>query len=398
MLTVFLIVVVDLIGFGVIIPLLPFYAQYFQASAVEVTMLMAVYSLAQFIAAPYWGRLSDRVGRRPVLLLTLAGLIGAYIWMGFVESLAALFAARVIGGFMAGNIATAFAYVADITTRENRAKGMGLVGAAFGIGFMIGPALGGLLAGSDPVNADFRTPAFVAAAFSSVALIIGIFALKESLSAEVRTKVSEQSLSQRWRDLGQAISAPAVRKPLTLVFLATFVFAGLEATFAIWARHRFEWGPEQTGYLFAFLGFLSAAVQGGMIGRLTRQFGEARLVIGGSVLLALGIAGAPVAPDTVTVVAALGLAGLGFSLASPALSSLVSLGAGEQIQGGVLGASRSAATLGRVVGPVFSGVVYQAASPDAPFYAGGVVMIVVAVMALGLMRPPGRSGGVANGA
>jgi len=387
MLIVFLIVFIDLVGFGIIIPLLPFVAQHYEASALEVTLLMAVYSLAQFIAAPYWGRLSDRIGRRPVLLISLGGLMLTYIWLGFAASLAALFAARIVGGFMAGNIATAFAYVADITTRENRAKGMGMIGAAFGLGFMIGPAIGGILAGSDPATADFQTPAFVAAGFSAGALIAGFFLLKESLSPEIRARVAGQSARSRFKDLLEALRSPSVRRPLLLVFLATFVFAGLEATFAIWARYTFEWGPEQTGYLFAFLGFLSALVQGGMIGKLTKMFGEVRLVVVGSVLLAAGLSSAPWTPGPMSAVAALGMAGFGFSLLSPSLSSLVSLGASEDVQGGVLGASRSAATLGRVAGPAFSGVMYQFFNPDAPFIAGGFVMVVVAVLAFGLISP-----------
>ena len=197
MVVLFLVVVIDLIGFGIIIPLLPFFAEHYQASPFQVGLLMAVYSLTQFVAAPFWGLLSDKIGRRPVLLFSLAGAVLAYLWLGVAEELWALFAARAIGGFMAGNISAAFAYVADITTRETRAKGMGMVGAAFALGFTIGPAIGGILAGSDPHNADFQSPAFAAAGLSAFALVLGVFTLKESLSDEIRKRIAEKPKETR---------------------------------------------------------------------------------------------------------------------------------------------------------------------------------------------------------
>ncbi|MHC8509210.1 MAG: MFS transporter [Rhodospirillales bacterium] len=392
MLTVFLIVVVDLIGFGVIIPLLPFYAQAFNASPLEVALLMASFSMAQFIAAPWWGRLSDRIGRRPVLLTALAGLTLCYVWLAFAESLAALFAARTAAGFMAGNIAAAFAYAADITTRETRARGMGMVGAAFGVGFMIGPAVGGVLAGADADGADFRTPALAAAGLSAAAFLFGLARLKESLPAETRAKTAGQTPRKRWANLAEALSSPAVRGPLMLIFAVTFVFAGLEAMFAIWARQAMGWGPVHAGWLFAFLGFLSAAVQGGLAGKLAARFGETRLTVAGAVLLALGFAAAPLgagtAAEAAAVTAALGAAAVGFSLVSPALTALVSIGAPEDMQGGVLGASRSASTLARVGGPAFAGLIYQFIGPNAPFFTAAAVMVLTAAAAPVLARTP----------
>src|SRR5580700_11130664 len=182
----FLIVLIDLIGFGLVIPLLPFYAVRFHASPQEVTVLMAVFSLASMLTAPLWGRLSDRVGRRPVLMVSMAAAALAYLWMGFASALWMLFAARALAGACAGNIAAAQAYIADITKPEDRAKGMGLIGAAFGLGFIIGPALGGLLAGHDPATADVQTPAWVAAGLSFVALCGVFLLLAESLPADRR--------------------------------------------------------------------------------------------------------------------------------------------------------------------------------------------------------------------
>ena len=189
----FLIVVVDLIGFGIIIPLLPFYAEFFYADPATVGLIMATYSLTQFLAAPYWGQLSDRIGRRPVLLVSLAGSAVAYFWLGFADELWVLFAARALGGLMAGNISAAFAYVADVTTPKNRAKGMGMIGAAFGLGFIIGPAVGGILAGPDPINADYKSPAFAAAGLSMMAFALGVIFLKESLSREIRDRLKART-------------------------------------------------------------------------------------------------------------------------------------------------------------------------------------------------------------
>ncbi|MBT7505127.1 MAG: MFS transporter, partial [Rhodospirillales bacterium] len=245
MLTLFLIVMVDLIGFGLYIPLLPFFAEHYDATPFMVGLVMAVYSLGQFIAAPFWGQISDRYGRRPVLMVGMAGAAASYIWLGFADTLWMLFAARAISGIMGGNISAAFAYMADITTRENRAKGMGMVGAAFGLGFIAGPAIGGILAGSDPSNADFQTPAFAAAGLSTIAFILTATVLKESLSIEDRQRAAQAVRVSRFRQIGAALHDPATGRLLLLIFLATFVFAGLESTFAMWSRRTYGWGPEQ---------------------------------------------------------------------------------------------------------------------------------------------------------
>jgi len=394
----FLIVVIDLIGFGVIIPLLPFYAEYYQATPAQVGLVMATYSLAQFIAAPVWGRMSDRIGRKPVLLISLAGAALSYVWLGYSETLWTLFAARAIGGFMAGNISTAFAYVADITTRENRARGMGMIGAAFGLGFIVGPAVGGLLAGSDPVHADFRSPALTAAAMSVVAFVLTLTILKESLSPEIRQRLATQVPQSRRQQFLKAITRPEVTRLLLISFLATFAFAGLEATFAMWSRRQFGWGPEQNGYLFAYIGVLGALVQGGLIGRLTKRFGEINLIVQGAVALSVGILLIPFSSTLPVLVIAMMIAAYGFSVISPALSSSLSLRAGENEQGGMMGVSRSATTLARVAGPANAGFLFAYLGQNWPYYAGAAVMALVAILALrlrmkGSMTPETATGG-----
>ena len=382
MLIIFLVVLIDLIGFGMIIPLLPFYAEFFEADPAVVGLLMATYSFTQFLAAPFWGRLSDRIGRRPVLLVSLAGAAMAYVWLGFAESLWVLFAARAASGAMAGNISAAFAYVADITTPANRAKGMGVVGAAFGLGFIAGPAIGGALAGADPAHADFQTPAFAAAGLSFLALILALIRLKESLSPEIRASTASGPPGKgRWK-FTAALRHPRVGLLILFSFLVTFVFAGMEATFPMWSRRQFGWGPEQTGYVFAFMGLLSAMIQGGLIGRLAQRFGEARLILQGAIALACGVALIPFSDNLPMLLTAMLLLGCGFSVITPSLNSLISLQVGEGEQGGILGIARSATTLARVIGPAWAGLLFSIFGKDWPFYGGALVMAVVIYLGL----------------
>ena len=382
----FLIVLIDLIGFGIIIPLLPFYAEYFRATPDVVTLVMATYSLAQLFSAPLWGRLSDRIGRRPVLLFSLGGATLSYIGLGFADELWILFAARAFGGAMAGNIAAAFAYVADVTTPENRAKGMGLVGAAFGLGFVAGPAIGGVLAGPDAANADFQSPAFAAAGLSFVAFAMAIFLLKESLAPELRRRTTAGPRTRYWPFMIEILRRPHLGLLIGVSFLATVVFAGMEATFAMWSERQFGWGPQQNGYLFAFVGILIAAVQGGLIGPLVRRFGEARLILQGTVALALGLVVIPLSDSLAPLVAAVVMVAYGFSVTTPSLNSLISLRVGATEQGGVLGVARAATTLSRVVGPVCAGVLFAVFGKEWPFFVGAAVMVGVLFLSLRILK------------
>lgn len=369
----FLIVFIDLVGFGVIIPLLPFYAEHFQASPTQVGLLMASFSLAQFITAPLWGRLSDSIGRRPVLIATLAAASLSYVALAFAANLWMLFAARIVGGAMAGNIATAFAYAADISTPGQRAKAMGVVGAAFGLGFIFGPAIGGLVAGADPANADFRSPALVAAGLSAIAGLLTLARLPESLAAAQHSAVRRGGPG-RLHVLVTALRQPGMGGLIVLAFTSTLVFAGMETIFALWSRRQFGWGPEQNGYVFAFIGLISACLQGGLMGPLASRFGEIKLVIAGAAALSLGMLGIPHADTWPLLLPAMALAGIGFSLMTPSLNSLVSLRAPAAVMGGMMGVTRSATTLARVMGPPGAGLLFDRLGNDAPFLAGAAIM------------------------
>ena len=378
----FLIVFVDLVGFGVIIPLLPFYGEHFGATPAQVGLLMAAYSLTQFIASPFWGRLSDRIGRKPVLVVTLVGAVGAYVLLGFADTLWMLFVARLVGGAMAGNISTAFAYVADVTGPANRAKGMGLIGAAFGLGFIFGPAIGGILAGKDPLNADYTTPALAAAGLSALALVLTVVLLKESMPEKSRARQATMPPRLRWQKFMQTVAQPKVTLLLGISFLATMVFAGMETTFAMWSRRQFGWGPEQNGYLFAFVGILSAGVQGGLIGRLVRRFGEGKLILNGAVALAVGMVMIPFSTSLPPLLVAMIIIAVGFSLLSPSLNSLISLQVDTDMQGGAMGVTRSVTTLARVVGPGWAGVLFHYLGKEWPFIGGALVMAAVILLSI----------------
>lgn len=369
----FLIVLIDLIGFGIIIPLLPFYAEAHGADPYTVGLLVASYSLFQLFAAPAWGRLSDRIGRRPVLILGMAGAAVSYLLLAYADTLWALFLARALGGAMAGNISAAFAYAADVTTPENRAKGMGTVGAAFGLGFILGPAMGGLLAGPDAATANYAAPALAAAALSAIALVLTAVRLPESLPPERR---GPQQRGDALAAMGLVLRRPALRRLFAISFLTTFVFAGMEAIFALWSERSFGWGPQQNGYAFAYIGVLAAVLQGGATGLLVARFGEGRLVLVGILTLALGILGIPFAPGVPGLIVVLAVVAVGFSIVNPALNALVSRQAGDTEQGTVMGVARSVTILARVVGPAGAGILFSAFGKDWPFIAGAAVMLL----------------------
>src|SRR5712691_3039689 len=359
----FLIVFVDLVGFGLIIPLLPFYGERFAASPQQVTILLAVYSLMAMIAAPLWGRLSDRIGRRPVLMASMIAAALAYLWLGLASSLWMLFAARAFAGAWAGNIAAAQAYIADVTPPERRARGMGVIGAAFGLGFIIGPALGGIVAGNELATADLETPGLIAAGLSLIAFLGVVLLLPESRPASERGQPSRGRIAA----LCNALGRPVLSRLLVVFFLVILAFAGMESTFALWAMRQFGWGPAQVGYALTFVGLLSAIMQGGLIGILARRFGEERLMLGGLALIALGLIVLPFARDLPLLLVALSGLALGMGGVQPSLNSLISRRAGVEEQGEIMGVAQAVGSLSRVLGPLIAGSLFGALGRGSPF-------------------------------
>jgi DHA1 family tetracycline resistance protein-like MFS transporter len=287
-----------------------------------------------------------------------------------------LFAARALAGACAGNIAAANAYIADVTTPENRAKGMGMIGAAFGLGFIIGPALGGVLAGNDMATADLRSPGMLACGLSVLAFLGVIVALKESLPAGLPPRPRRSRVAALRDALGRKVLA----RLLAVFFLAILAFAGMEATFALWAMAQFGWGPAQIGYVFTYVGLLSAVMQGGLIGRLTARFGEEKLLVAGLALIALGLVVLPAARDLALLVVSVSFLALGMGAMQPSLNSLISRRAGAEEQGEVMGVAQSVASLSRVLGPLLAGLLFAGLGRDSPFLCGMVLVVGAALL------------------
>ncbi len=376
---IFLVVAIDLIGFGIVLPLLPLYAKHYGAGPAVIGLLAISYSVTQLIFTPIWGALSDRRGRRPILLLSLIGAVVFYALFGWAPSLLWLFAARLGAGVFAANISTAMAYIADLTSRENRAKGMGLIGAAFGIGFVIGPAVGGFLS-----QYSYHLPGYGAALLSFSALILAFFKLPESLSAP--TVISRTSF---WQPIQKALRQKDFQRPVLMYFLTTFAFASLQVTFPLFTQEVFRLDVKHVGYLFALSGVMSILLQGGWIGRLSQKFGEGVLAITGAAIYVIGLAAIPFAKSVYLLVLIMALLGLATGLTLPTLTSLLSFAADETSQGSVLGVSRSVGTLARILGPLWGGWCYGALGLSWPFWSAAFLSLaaVAAGWSLRKLKP-----------
>ena len=385
----FLIIFMDLVGFGLLIPLLPFYVQRVGAGPEIITLVLGLYSLGQFVAAPLWGRLSDSWGRKPVLALTSFGLAASYLMLAYADSLALLVVSRLFGGIMAGNIAAAQAYVSDVTTSATRAKNMGILGAALGLGFTFGPAIGGVLGGHDLATADFKTPALAAAAVTAAAAIAVVLFLKESLDPAIHAGRSQQSRALLHQRLRAALSRHVLVTLIAAGFLCITAFALFEAVFGLWANAVFRYGPAQIGYVLTGMGVISVAVQGGAIGRLSRAFGERNLVTAGLALSGLGYAAIALAASQPIMIGGCVLLTLGSALFNPGVASLVSREAADHERGAVLGLYQGASALGRVIGPAFAGLLYVSWGTQAPFWAA-VALVAPALALAVLVRRRGR--------
>ncbi len=375
----FFTVFIHLLGFGIIIPLLPYYAERFGASGLTVGLLTTSFSLAQFLFAPVWGRLSDRIGRRPVLLgsLILTGV--SYLVFAVAGSLPVLFASRIFAGIAGATLSTAQAYIADTTTPENRTRGMGLIGAAFGMGFIFGPAMGGILS-----RWGFSVPAYAAAGLALTAFLFALALLPESLPSEARDEAARRRM--RATSFREALRRPVVGTVLALFFVATLCFSGMEAILALFCERFFHWGPHQIGYLFAYVGVVAAVLQAGIVGALAKRFGERALVRAGLALMGAAFVTAGVVPPLALFLVTMGVIAIGSGLITPSMSSLVSLATPPDEQGGILGVYQSLGSLGRAVGPFLGGLVYDMVSPGAPLWMAGAVLLVAAVAAARIPR------------
>jgi DHA1 family tetracycline resistance protein-like MFS transporter len=379
---IFLIVFIDLVGFGIVIPILPLYAEQYGPSPVIFGLLMASFSIMQFIAAPILGRLSDRVGRRPVLLISLLGSAFGYVLFGIAGSLGMLLASRIIDGISGGNISTAQAVIADITGPEDRARGMGIIGAAFGLGFILGPAIGALLVTVAP-----WLPGIGAAAASLIAFVLVLTRLPETLAPEARREARRHPLNLS--SLAEALSHPLVGLCLLMVFCTIFAFANFETTFAQFARLRFGFQTSTIAWLFVYAGVLGAVVQGGLVGHLAARFGEIRLIVAGTALSFVSLGLLPYASSRGPLLSVLAVLALGQGVAHPSLSAFTSKLVDPDEVGGVMGVYQGMSSLGRIVGPFWGEVVYGTIGFAWPFRTGSIFMLLacwVAVVAMLRLR------------
>src|SRR5918993_3440761 len=356
LIVIFTTVFIDLVGFGIVIPVLPFYAEgtLFNATPRTVGLLFASYSIMQLIFSPVLGGLSDKYGRRPVLLLSIIGTGIGFLILGFATTLWMLFVGRILDGITGGNISTAQAYIADVTTPENRAKGMGLIGAAFGLGFIFGPALGGILS-----QWGIHVPFVFAAGLCFANAVLLYFTLPETVTPDHPARVSA-ARGRGFTQLIDSLKQPRLGFVLTIYFLFVVAFSIMTTSFSLYTMFRFGYDARHTGYLFAYVGLIAVVIQGGLIGRLVKRFGELPLVIFGALCFAISLFAVPFVGPAAGGLAALlvggGVFSMGNSLATPALTSLASKSAGPGEQGSVLGVTQSVASLARAVGPFLAAI------------------------------------------
>jgi DHA1 family tetracycline resistance protein-like MFS transporter len=385
MLIVFLVIVLDLIGFGIMVPILAYYVVQLGGGPELATFCMALYAVGMLISTPILGRLSDYYGRRPILMLSMVGAIFGYLMLGFAQSLWVVALSRLLAGLMAGNIAAAQAYITDITSEEDRAKGMGLIGAAFGLGFIIGPALGSYLAGNDFATANLFLPAMVSTGMSAAAFLAIVFLLPESLDPEHRDALRKEPRVGRMQVVRELWRRPLIPHFLIGVLIYNTGAGLVESIYPLWVRDTgIALGPRDLMPLLLAGGVVLSIVQGGLIGPLTRAFGEHRLFQIGAIGFSLAMVGTVIAGEYGSYYGA--MAALAFQSGAAALvltsmQSLVSQCAGPTERGMLLGVYSSAGTLGRVLGTLVTGVIFARVHIESPYVLTVFLMLCVFVIA-----------------
>ena len=374
---------IDFAGFGLILPLLPFWAEHLGANPTEIGLILTIYALAQFIFTPILGSLSDRFGRKPIIIGSLLIEAFSLALTGFAGSLVVLLIARFIGGIGASNIGSAQAVVSDVTPPEGRARGMGMIGAAIGLGFVIGPAIGGILSPIGPA-----VPFIVAMVVAIINALLVLLFLPETHKVREISKTNASRAEQKGilpSGLGQLLRNKTLTRLIVINLLFTTAFTSMEAVFALFSQHMFGWTAKENGYVFAYVGLIIVIMQGGLIGQLVKRFGEQKLLIAGLLMLALGLALLPLSSTLAVMLIALGILSAGNGAVTPTASALLSLTSPRDAQGKVLGLSQGIASLGRIVGPLIAGSIYSLIGPGAPFIFGSVLAFVALLIAFPVM-------------
>jgi multidrug resistance protein len=371
---------IDFASFGLILPLLPFWAEHLGANPTEVGLILTFYALAQFIFTPLLGVLSDRFGRKPIIVVSLLIEAFSLALSGLAGSLVVLLIARFIGGIGASNIGSAQAVVADVTPPEGRARGMGMIGASIGLGFVVGPAIGGLLSPIGPA-----VPFMVAMAVAIVNALLVIAFLPETHKERGAAKTgfsAKKGSGLLPSGVGQVLRNTTITRFIMINFLFTMAFTAMEAVFALFSHQRFGWTAKENGYIFTYVGFIVVLMQGGLVGQLVKRFGERTLLIAGLVMLAAGLALLPWSTSLAFILVALGIVSAGNGAVTPTTSALLSLASPHEAQGETLGFAQGIASLGRIVGPLVAGGMYSLVGPGAPFLIGSILTILAILIAL----------------
>jgi multidrug resistance protein len=371
LLVIFLTIFVNLVGFGIIIPLLPFYAERFGASPLVIGLLFGIYSLCQLVASPALGDLSDRYGRRPVLIFSLLGTVISFVMLALAQTVVMLFLARIVDGLSGGNISTARAYVADITEPKDRARAYGLIGAAFGLGFIFGPALSGVLA-----RISYTAPIWAAAGLTLVATAMAWFWLPETVHR------AAAGTGMPFRNLAAMMQRAGLRRMLVIDFAYWFSFAIFQTTFALFVARRFGFDAPKTGYFFAGFGVLGVIVQGAFIRPIVHKLGDKPTFIIGLVFSAVGLVAAAYAQSVGLLVAALVPLAIGMGFGHPTVSSLVSRAGRHDEQGRVQGAAGAVESLGRALGPVWGNAALQRFGEAVPYLSAAGCLAVTLLLSL----------------
>jgi MFS family permease len=402
----FAVVFINLVGFGLVVPLLPFFAATLDAQAWQITLMFSAYSLGQFFAEPFWGRLSDRIGRKPVLLMTLVANAVGYLALAFAPDVWSAVAIRLFTGLGAGNISTVQGYVADVTPPERRAGRMGLIGAAFGLGFIVGPGLGGLLTQPQLGHIGYQLPIFTASALAALAAIGVIVFLKES-RAKADPAAPRPPFLAGLRD---ARANPVVSRVLLVTLIYMAGFSAMESVFGLWAEGRYAWGAREVGLSFMIIGIVSALNQGVFAGRLARRFGEVRVLAAGMLMFGTSLILQVLAPPhwfpavrldlglfelplpngwIIPVIMILGAGGM--SLAMPNISAIISKATPPDRQGAMLGLNMASGSIARIFGPMVAGALFSGLGHDWPFLVGAALTVPAAVMAINAGRAMRRN-------
>lgn len=369
------VVFINMAGFGVVIPLLPFYAKSFNAPEWQVFVLFSAYSLGNFIAEPIWGRLSDRIGRRPVLMITILGNGLTYLALAFAPTMAIAVLVRLVSGLMAGNISTIQGYVADVSPPDRRAARMGLMGAAFSLGFVTGPTLGGLLAHPEAGTAGFRPPLYLAFGLC----VLAFFGVLRFVR-ETRHLHSDAPRRGRLEGLRDAFRNPVVWRVISVSLISVGGFSAMEASFGLWSNAKFGWGPKEIGFCFMAIGIVGVFAQSLLAGRVARRFGETQALMGGLVLIGLGFAMQPFVPAWPLAMVGLFLVVLGQSVTFPNIGAVISHATPPDRQGEMLGLNMAAMALARIVGPLAAAPLF-ALHVGGPFAAAAFLILPALVMA-----------------